>query len=703
MVKPATILIVDDNPTNLDLMVRVLEGEPYELVAARSGESALDLLPKVRPDLILMDVAMPGLDGFQTCRSIKSEEPYADIPLIFVTAMADVSDLEMGYSVGCVDYIRKPIRKEEVILRVRTQLQMRRLNDTLRRHNELMSSILRVVMEGTFSIDTDGCIRTANPAALKQLGYPHEALVGHSIGEVAPGLAGTESIWRASALYRVCHEGGEFRSRSYALRKHSGEDFYAELTAAALEGEAGQPIGAIVAFRDITEFHRSQERLVSLTSTDTLTGLVNWSSFREALTDALSGCESGDHQITVYLLDLDDFRDVNDSFGHDMGDVLLTRVADRLRECFPEDVLITRLGGDEFALMVDGSKRLDSTDEITERIFATLSRPFDLDGNPFYVSTSVGVATSQGDPLTAEDMIRAADTAVFRAKEHGKNTCQKFSLDMQRHVQERMRTTGRLRKGLERDEFFPFLQPLVDVTSGRILGAEALLRWRKGEQVVPTIQFIEMAERSGLIDEIGSRVLVAACRQARRWRDSGHDIYVSVNVSARQLRNPGFSAMIFDTLDDIALPPSSLVLELTESTLMDDPDTVLELFDRIRAEGVRIAIDDFGTGFSSLSYLSGLKVDELKIDQSFIAGLGEESANTPLVIAMIGMAHNLGLRVVGEGVERTSQLDFLRAQACDIAQGYLTGAPVPADVFALSLQPGDAVPGNRFGPGSPGP
>ncbi|MEA3413115.1 MAG: diguanylate cyclase, partial [Pseudomonadota bacterium] len=566
MGESATVLIVDDNPANLDLLVRVLEGEPYELVAARSGESAVDLVPKVRPDLILMDVAMPGMNGYETCSRIKKNEAYADIPLIFVTAKADICDLAKGYSVGCVDYIRKPIQKEEVILRVRTHLQIRLLNDKLRRHNEQLASILAVVMEGTFSIDPHGRIGTANPAALKQLGYTKQELVGRSIGEIAPGLAGTEAVWKDSALYQICREGGEFCSQSYVFRKENGKDFHAEFTAAALEGEAGQVIGAIVAFRDISDFRESQQRLVSLMSTDTLTGLVNWSSFRGALTDALAGCESGDHTITVYLLDLDDFRDVNDCFGHDMGDVLLTLVADRLRERFPRDVLITRLGGDEFALMVDGSKRADSTEEIAGRIFSTLSRPFDLGENRVYVSTSVGVASSAEVPLTAEDMIRAADTAVFRAKEHGKNTCQNFSVDMQRHVQERMRTAGRLRKGLDKDEFFPFFQPLVDANSRRVLGAEALLRWRKGEQVVPTAQFIEVAERSGLIDELGSRVLYAACGEARRWRDNGHDLHVSVNVSARQLRNPEFSAMVFDTLDDAGLPPSSLVLELTEST-----------------------------------------------------------------------------------------------------------------------------------------
>ena len=682
-----TILLVDDSPATLDLLVRILEPMGYDIVAATNGNSALELANNIRPDLILMDVAMPGIDGFQTCRQMKANSALADTPVIFVTARTEMSNLQQGYEVGCVDYIRKPFEKEEVVLRVRTQLELRRLHANLSHHNAQLSALFGIIMEGTLAIDPQGLITTANRATLDHLGYGLEELVGTPIGDLIPALGGDN--WLDSPIHEVCVRDEEFYSETYTFRSKTGETIPVELRAATLQGKEDSCIGAIIAFRDISSDQESQRRLVSLLSTDHLTGLVNWKQFAEQLSASLEAREQNHHEVCVLLLDLDDFRDTNDTYGHDLGDLLLTGVADRLRERFSEHILITRLGGDEFALMIDTQNCQDKPATVATQLLDTLAAPFTAAGNRIYLAGSVGIATSREVQSSAQEMIRAADVALSQAKEQGKNRYVQFSADMQRRVIERSRVTASLRQGLDNDEFTAHYQPLIDAQSGKPVGAEALLRWQHGEEIITTSHFIRAAEHSGLIDEIGLRVLNTACAAAANWRAAGHPQYVSVNVSAQQLRNPGFFDQIVSALDNTHLDPEGLVLELTESTLMEEPDRVAILLERIRLLGVRLAIDDFGTGFSSLSYLSRMKVDILKIDRSFIHTLDQDPTDTALVNAIIDIARALKLEVVAEGVEEQHQRDFLIERGCQTLQGFLFARPMPeAELLAFLNQQG---------------
>lgn len=675
MPNPATVMLVDDSAATLDLMIRILEPMGYEIAVATNGSSALELAHQIRPDLILMDVAMPGMDGFQTCRKMKANAALADTPVIFVTARTEMSNLQQGYEVGCVDYIRKPFEKEEVLLRVRTQLELRRLNANLSHHNAQLSAIFGIIMEGTLAIDPQGLITTANRATLDHLGYSLDELTGRPIGDLIPALGGDH--WANSPIHEVCVRDEEFYSENYTFRNKTGETVPVELRAATLQGKEANSIGAIIAFRDISTDQESQRRLISLLSTDHLTGLVNWKQFAEQLSTSLDARQQTHHEVCVLLLDLDDFRDTNDTYGHDLGDLLLTGVADRLRERFSEQILITRLGGDEFALMIDTQHCNDKPSTIAAQLLDTLNTPFSAAGNRIYLAGSVGIATSREVSSSAQEMIRAADVALSQAKEQGKNRYVQFSPDMQRRVIERSRITASLREGLDKDEFTPFYQPLIDAQSGRPVGAEALLRWKHGDEIISTSHFIRAAEHSGLIDEIGLRVLNSACTAAANWRAAGHPQYVSVNVSAQQLRNPSFFDQLVSALDSTHLDPDGLVLELTESTLMEEPDRVALLLERIRLLGVRLAIDDFGTGFSSLSYLSRMKVDILKIDRSFVHNLNQDPTDTALVNAIIDIARALKLEVVAEGVEEQAQREFLAERGCQTLQGFLFARPMP--------------------------
>ena len=684
MSDPATILLVDDSPATLDLMVRILEPMGYEIAAATNGNSALELARHIGPDLILMDVAMPGMDGFQTCRKMKANTALADTPVIFVTARTEMANLQQGYEVGCVDYIRKPFEKEEVVLRVRTQLELRRLNANLSRHNAQLSALFGIIMEGTLAIDPEGLITTANRATLDHLGYSLKELVGKPIGELIPALSGEH--WIDSPIHEVCVRDEEFYSETYTFRDKRGTTIPVELRAATLQGKETDSIGAIIAFRDISNDQESQRRLVSLLSTDHLTGLVNWKQFAEHLAASLQARPQNHHEVCVLLLDLDDFRDTNDTYGHDLGDLLLTGVADRLRERFSDNILITRLGGDEFALMVDTQYCSDKPSTIATQLLETLNAPFTAAGNRIYLAGSVGIATSREVSSSSQEMIRAADVALSQAKEQGKNRYVQFSPDMQRRVIERSRVNASLREGLDNDEFTPYYQPLIDAQSGKPVGTEALLRWKHGDKIIRTSRFIRAAEHSGLIDEIGLRILNSACATAADWRAIGHPQYVSVNVSAHQLRNPGFFDQLVSALDTTHLDPEGLILELTESTLMEEPDRVARLLERIRLLGVRLAIDDFGTGFSSLSYLSRMKVDILKIDRSFVSNINQDPTDTALVNAIIDIARALKLQVVAEGVEEQEQREFLTEHGCQTLQGFLFARPMPQTELLDFLQ-----------------
>jgi diguanylate cyclase (GGDEF)-like protein/PAS domain S-box-containing protein len=683
-VQPPRVLVVDDNPENLDLLVGILEPLEYDIGVATSGESALRVIPLLQPDLILLDVMMPGIDGYETCAWLKGNPDYRDIPVIFITAKTDISDLKKGFEVGGVDYIGKPVQREEVLARTQTHIALRQLAKSLEQNYQQLAAILSVVKEGTFCIDQEGRIGFANPAAISQLGFTEKQLV--SLGQVVPEMAGDSEIWSRSPIYAVCKDGGEFYSDNYSFYCKSGDSMPVEFTVSALTDKQGEAFGAIVAFRDITEKKQSEQRLVSLMSTDQLTGLENWGEFRKHLGAILEQNKKQGDPVSVLLLDLDDFRDINDTLGHDSGDLVLTMVANRLRSNFPDDVLITRLGGDEFALLVDGSVNKSRPDDLAQQILVLMQKPFDVLGNQLFLTTSVGIVTSEETSSNAADMIRAADVAVHRAKEQDKGGYAFYSADRQREVIERMRMTNSLRKGIQNNELLPYFQPIIDVKSGDIIGAEALIRWHAKDETIIPDNFIGVAESSGLISNVGDLVLEAVCSQLDYWQQLGGPLTVGINVSARQLRNPDFPNHFFSIVDKYGIDPAMLSLELTESTLMEKPERAIRMFKQFQEKKVEIAIDDFGTGFSSLSYLTRLSANILKIDRGFVSKIGEDTATESIVLTILGMAKGLGMKVIAEGVETEQQKQFLVNHGCDMLQGYLFARPQPAEEFTQMLR-----------------
>lgn len=684
-IKP-TIMIIDDVPKNIDMLIEMLAPIDCEIAVATSGTAALEIIDSVSPDLVLLDVQMPIMDGYQTCQKIKQLAEFRDLPVIFVTAKTDICDLKTGFEVGCVDYIRKPIQQEEVIARVRTHLRLQTLTSELQEHNQQLSAILDTVMEGTFCVGGDGMIDSANQAALKELGYNMGDLIGQPVGFLIPDFGTTDKDWKNSAIYSVClQSGGEYYSENHSFKRSDGSEFSAEFTAAPLNDSNGNSFGAIIAFRDITERKESHKQLVSLMSTDQLTGLVNWSEFSRKLAEAISDTRESGDEIVLYLLDIDNFRDINDTLGHDAGDLLLTKIADRLRDFLPEDVLITRLGGDEFALFRSYPHGTLDIDAEAENVLNIVNHTYSVMRNKIYVCSSLGLVVKGKLPFSADDMIRAADVAVYRAKQAGKSSYEQFTHHMQSEVLQRTKKVNAIRLALEKKAFLPYFQPLINASNGTIIGAEALTRWMKNGIIVSPNEFIREAENSGMISELSCQIYSESFKAASQWNRQGHDTYIAVNVSAKQLQRKGFVEEILELTEEHGLACEKLVLEITESVFMSDIDTVSAIFDRLRQMGVRIAIDDFGTGFSSLSYLTRIRADILKIDQSFIQDIGIDNAQETIVRTIINMAHSLDMIVVAEGVETEQQISYLQQHHCDIFQGYYYGKPEEGSGFSQKL------------------
>ena len=465
--------------------------------------------------------------------------------------------------------------------------------------------------------------------------------------------------------------------------------FYDELTSASpVRDAAGVIVGAVGAAMDITERKAAEEQVRHLALHDPLTGLPNRMLFQDRLASALARARRSGGQVAVMLLDLDHFKDVNDSLGHTVGDALLREVASRLATVARASDTWARLGGDEFALVQEGPHGAEGVATMASRVLAVLDRPFRLDGHELDVACSLGVTIYPTDGDTPEMLVRNADVALYRAKSAGRGRFEPYRDDLDRELRRDRRLQRELRRALDADGFELAYQPIFALPRQRLVKVEALVRWRLADgSSVPPATFIPLAERSGLIHPLGEWVLAAACRQALAWSAAGRPLRIAVNVSASQLRHGGFVAMVRRALDDTGLDPGLLELELTESVFVDGAkDQIQETLRQISAVGVALTIDDFGTGHSSLAYLRHFPFDEVKIDGSFVADIGRDPTGGAIAAAVIGLAHSLGKRVTAEGVETVEQLDFLRERGCDAAQGYLLAGRVPQLVSSTSAR-----------------
>ncbi|MFC0252514.1 bifunctional diguanylate cyclase/phosphodiesterase [Massilia consociata] len=525
----------------------------------------------------------------------------------------------------------------------------------------------------------------------EKAGVAVETVLGKTRWEYVPSLLETEA-GRAHIAQVKAHE--PFANLEYQVVDEHGDTRWFCVN--------GQPVfndeGALLGYRgtgsDITERKLTEQRVHHVAQHDVLTGLPNRSLLQDRLGQAIAYANRSGHAMWVMLIDLDRFKFVNDSMGHKAGDVLLMTVAARLTSSLRDTDTVARLSGDEFVVILSEHSDAPLAPEIVQRVMDSVAQPVMLGTKEFFVTCSIGVAVypSQGTP--ADSLIEHADIAMYRAKKLGRNNFQFYTPAMNEESMERVRIEGALRNALERNEFVLHYQPQVDLKSGRIVGMEALIRWKHPELgMVPPGRFIGIAEETGLIVQIGAWVMRTACAQNKAWQDAGlGKLRVAVNLSARQFGAADLIASLESVLQDTALDPACLEIELTESLFMSDIAPAVEILHRMKSLGVNLSIDDFGTGYSSLSYLSRFPIDVLKIDRSFVADITHDANDAAIVTSIIALAHNLKLAVIAEGVETAEQLDYLRSRGCDEMQGYFFSKPLPAAEFEALLRQHSALP-----------
>ena len=520
------------------------------------------------------------------------------------------------------------------------------------------------------------------------------ALTGRTPAELAAAGAGYQALLPDGRADRVAasqageEHGGHYRL-DYRLQRADGTVRCVKERGWVVRDAAGAVTHFEGFAEDVTEQREQRDSALREALADALTGLPNRRAVHQAISSALLNAECSRGNVAVVFLDLDDFKGVNDSLGHEVGDRLLQVTAQRISASVRYGDVVARLGGDEFVLLMGGFHTREDLTLVLHRVRAAVAAPWQSGRHHLQVCCSMGVATFPADGRTVDQLLRNADAAMYEAKQAGRNRVHFFTAELNRAIVTRVTVEQRLRNALSREQLQLHYQPRVDAATGRIVGAEALLRWQLPRQglIMPS-RFIAVAEETGLIVPIGEWVLHSACRQAMAWRVEGlPPVVVSVNVSPRQIREGNIVATIAAALHDSGLPPHLLQIELTESMAMQGAEGVIALLAEIRALGVQIAIDDFGTGYSSLSYLKRFPIDQLKVDRSFVTDLPDDREDKAIVRAIVTLGHELGLRVVAEGVERAPQAEFLRDSGCDELQGYLFGRPVLADEFIHLLVP----------------
>ena len=698
------ILVVDDIESNLFVMQQVLKPiENTEIITAKNGYEALDVVENEELALVFLDVQMPEMTGFEVAKRIQDLNNFnKDVPVILVTAINKEEEfINNGYQSGAIDYISKPVNNDILIKKAKAFVKLFENKKKLEQANKELQilsnkneSLLNHAGEGILVISSTGKIMLSNPAAQKLLIIEESEIIGKLICEIINTDETKQHGWEDSVLNKCSKNNNTYHIDNTEFKKVNGERFPVDYTFSPIKDDPDT--AGMIIFRDISIRKHAEEQLIKLARYDSLTGLANRSVFKDSLVRSMARAARQKQMVGVMFLDLDHFKEVNDKHGHTVGDQLLISVANRLQKCIRTNDMAARLGGDEFAIILDLISSPDNAAHIAQKIIDTVAGVHELDGLDIYISPSIGITIYPGEAETPEDIIKSADSAMYRAKEVGRNNYQFYDRKMYEKARERAHLENELKIATMRNDFVLYYQPQVNAKTGKICGLEALLRWPHYDfgMVSPAV-FIPAAESTGLITTIGEWVLRSVCEQTHEWVEkgiTGLDLTVALNVSTRQLRDGTFAKMVEEVIKTSRLAPDQIEIEITESTIMDDPETAIAELKKVHDLGVKIAMDDFGTGFSSLSYLNMLPIDTIKIDQSFTKDIGVDPKDEAIVKAIIGLAHTLGLKVIAEGVEEEYHVNFLRENKCDILQGYYYSRPVAVDVITELLLEKDGIP-----------
>ena len=711
------VLIVDDLEVNRYSLEMILAPLNINIVHADSGESALSKVLNYDFSVILMDVQMPGLDGYQTVQLIHSNKRFKHIPIVMITA-GDRDNLlqNKAYESGAVDYVTKPIEPIVIINKVRQFVELDRLHRVsiqtridVDERKSRFQNLLNSTGEGILGIDLQGIITFANPKACELLDTQHDKLMQSNLQDYfLSELEGEQSKTQGSSLAAAMNkrkllsiikqgEGGGAGNERWKTIK--GSHFYVEFTSDVAIDKNGCTTGGVVMFQNITQRKDNEEKLYYLTNYDSLTDLANRAYFYDNLDKLIFRTQRSGASLAVLFIDLDHFKFVNDQYGHNIGDILLQNVSSMLRSSVRKGDLVARMGGDEFAIILYDIDDANGMANVAQKILNKLDKPMDIQGTKLNVSVSIGIASYEGISMTMEQLLKSADTAMYSAKLQGRNNYQFFAARMHEKVQEKQHIQMMLQQAIINKELSLVYQPQVSLSKNNIVGCEALLRWhpKEGAAISPD-KFIPIAEESGQIEELGEWVLKEVCRHVGQWNKliNFEGIIVSMNVSVRQLATDKFYNTLVKQLEKHSISPKQIEIEVTETAMSTSYDKLVEELEKIHQLGVYISMDDFGTGHASLDNLRKLPLDKLKIDRSFIQDIGVDQCDEDITKVIIAIAKKLSLELVAEGVETVEQLAFLSAEECDIIQGYYFSKPITPEELFSYLQHNENLFADKF-------
>lgn len=683
--KAKNILIVEDDPLEGEHIALHLEQAGHHCAAiVQTGEACLARLAQGGIDLLIVDIVLASdLDGIETVARAKT---FTDIPVIYITAHVSDDSLRRAERTLPFAYLLKPYDQRELeflITMSLTRVQVEReLRDKQRQANERLHRALAIIentAEGVMVTDADNLIISTNRAFTDITGYD----LADVLGKTPALLQSQRNDDRVhAAIWQSVRDSGHWQGEIWSRRKN-GEDYPEWLTLNVLKDNQGNVTHHFGIFSDMTELKHTEAQLQHLAHHDPLTDLPNRLLLNTRLNYVLHSCQRHENHCGLLYLDVDRFKLINDSLGHGGGDQVLQQVAARLRSVLRETDMVARVGGDEFVILLEEITNAIDASLVADNLIAVMNEPITLGEREFTLTCSIGIATYPNDAASSDDLIRNADAAMYRAKELGRANYQFYTQELTDKAQARADLFNALRSGLSNNEFELFYQPLVDLSTDRVCGMEALIRWhRGGQELMLPDHFIKEAEESGLIVPIGEWVLKTACEQMVKWQSAGLEIpVISVNVSSIQLHRSDLLATICNALRITGLNPRYIELEITESHILDLTPAHETALQSLQAMGVRIAIDDFGTGLSSLSRLKRLPIDKLKIDQSFVEDIPGDSNDAAIVRSIIALAKSLGIKVLAEGIEHAHQQHFLVNAGCDQGQGYIFSHPLPSADF----------------------
>ncbi len=691
------VLLVEDNPEDARLLREMFNEQgssSTELTIVASMYEAEKYLAEHTVDIVLLDLGLPDVQGLEVIRRARAAAPR--IPLVVLTGLDDETLAARALQEGAQDYLVKSQidtygTTRGLLRALRYSIERKILEDALFVEKERAQVTLNSIGDAVVCTDVSGNLTFLNLVAEKLTGWSCQEAAGRPMAEVFRILDTANREIIPNPMDRAVRQDATVHLPANSiLVRRDGFEIPIEDSVAPIHDGEGQAAGAVIVFRDVSAARAMALQITHSAEHDFLTGLPNRMLLNDRVRQAIAQAPRHMKHVAVLFLDLDGFKHINDSLGHPTGDKLLQSVAARLVECVRASDTVSRQGGDEFVMLL--SEVADSEDAAitAKRMLQAVSQPHSIDQHDLHITTSIGVSVYPQDGLDADTLIQNADTAMYQAKESGRQSFQFFKPAMNARAVERQSIEESLRRALERREFTLHYQPKVNLKTGAIIGAEALLRWTHPTRgSVSPMDFIPVAEDCGLILPIGAWVLREACVQARTWIEVGlPPISMAVNVSAIEFRHEKFLEGLFAILEQTGFDPRSLELELTESVLMKHAASTAKILRSLRESGIGVAVDDFGTGYSSLSYLQKFPVDAVKIDQSFVRQISTAGEDTTIVKAVIGMARGLKLRVIAEGVETLEEVAFLRAYRCEEAQGYYFSRPVPAQQFAMLLKNG---------------